>query len=335
MKVAVLGAGSWGTTLAARFAPKVPTVLWARDSKLVDQLVQTRRNNRYLPELQLPSELDVTDAIEKACDKAELVIFAVPSHGMREIAKQAAGFLVSTHAVMSVSKGIEQHTMCRMTEVLAEELPEQDPGMVGLLTGPTLAVEIAAGQPAAAVVAFRNEEVAMWAQDLLRAPTLRIYTNPDVVGCELAGALKNVMAIAVGAAAGMGLGDSACAALITRGLAEMTRLGVALGGESFTFAGLAGMGDLIVTCTSEKSRNRNVGFQLGQARKLEDITAGTHMIAEGVRTTLAVLELAEREGVEMPITRAVGSVLYDGRTPMEAMFELMARQAKSEVEGII
>jgi glycerol-3-phosphate dehydrogenase (NAD(P)+) len=236
--------------------------------------------------------------------------------------------------VISLSKGVEQGSNLRMTEVVAEVLEGHDAGRIGVLSGPNLAKEVAAGQPTATVVAVRDEAVAAQLQQLFMSPTFRVYTNPDVVGCEIAGALKNVLAIGAGMAHGLDYGDNTKAALITRGLAELARLGVALGGDPMTFAGLAGMGDLIATCSSPQSRNRHVGVELGKGRTLDEIVAEMNMVAEGVKTTAAVLELAAREKVEMPLAEFVGRVLYQGARPADLVPELMGRRARPELHGI-
>ena len=235
---------------------------------------------------------------------------------------------------MSLAKGIEQGTLRRMTEVIAEVLADHDPSRIGVLTGPNLAREVAAGQPTASVVAVPDSAVAEELQRVFFAPTLRVYTNPDVVGCEMAGALKNVLAIGAGIADGLGYGDNTKAALITRGLAELARLGVVLGGEPLTFAGLAGMGDLIATCASPQSRNRHVGVELGRGRGLDEVVADMNMVAEGVKTTAAVIELAAANNVEMPLASFVGRVLYEGARPADLVPELMLRKAKPELHGM-
>jgi glycerol-3-phosphate dehydrogenase (NAD(P)+) len=241
---------------------------------------------------------------------------------------------MSAVPIISLAKGVEQDTLRRMTEVIAEVLPTHLPERIGVLTGPNLAREVAAGQPAASVVAVHDETTAGELQRLLMTATFRVYTNPDVVGCEIAGALKNVMAIAAGIADGLGYGDNTKAALLTRGLAELTRLGIALGGNPLTFSGLAGMGDLVATCTSTQSRNRTVGVQLGTGRKIDDIVAEMRMVAEGVKSTAAVLELARRHRVEMPIAEQVGAVLYEGKRAEDLVPALMLREAKAELHGI-
>jgi len=269
-----------------------------------------------------------------ACDAADVVVFAVPSHGLRAVLAEARPHVGAEAAIVSLAKGIEQGTLRRMTEVIAEELADHDPDRIGVLTGPNLAREVAAGQPTASVVAVPDAGVAEELQRVFFAPTLRVYTNPDVIGCEMAGALKNVLAIGAGIADGLGYGDNTKAALITRGLAELARLGGVLGGDPLTFAGLAGMGDLIATCASPQSRNRHVGVELGRGRVLDDIVNEMNMVAEGVKTTAAVIELAAANHVEMPLASFVGRVLYEGARPADLVPELMLRKAKPELHGL-
>ncbi len=337
--MAVIGSGSWGTAVAALAAGHADTVLWARRAVLADAIEQRRENPDYLPGVRLPDRLRATGSLADAVAVADVLVMGVPSHGFRDVLAAARGSLRPAGAlgpppIVSLAKGIEQGTLLRMTEVVAEVLPGHPLGRVGVLTGPNLSVEVALGQPAAAVIGMPDEDVAAALQQLFMAPTFRVYTNHDVVGCEIAGALKNVMALAAGMAHGLGYGDNAKAALITRGLAELTRLGVVLGGEPLTFAGLAGMGDLVATCTSDRSRNRHVGIELGKGRRLADIVAETKMVAEGVRTTAAALDLAARHGVEMPIAEQVGAVLSGARQPAEVVAALMLRSAKSERHGL-
>jgi glycerol-3-phosphate dehydrogenase (NAD(P)+) len=328
-RIAVIGAGSWGTTVACLIARVTPVILWARRPELAEAINQGE-NPDYLPGYRLPYGLRATSRLEEAVAEADAVIVGVPSHGFRSVLAKAAPHLTNAAPIVSLTKGIEEQSMMRMTEVIAEVAPAHDPELAGVLTGPNLSKEIAQGHPAAAVIAMRNREAALELQRLLMGPTLRIYTNPDVVGCEVAGAVKNVMAIAAGMSDGLGFGDNAKAALITRALAEMTRLGVALGGEPSTFAGLAGMGDLIATCQSRLSRNHLVGVELARGRRLAEILEEMRMVAEGVKTTRAVLAMAERLVVEMPIAAQVGRVLYDGAHPREAVMSLMTREAKAE-----
>jgi glycerol-3-phosphate dehydrogenase (NAD(P)+) len=308
-------------------------VLWGRNSDLTEAITRTHENTAYLPGISLPSALRATSDLEGTCTDATVVVMAVPSHGFRRVLCEVELLIHSETPVVSVSKGVERDTLLRMTEVILDVLPDHREDRVAVLTGPNLAREVAEGQPAASVIACRDEQTAGRLQQLFMTRSFRVYTNPDVVGCEIAGALKNVIAIAVGTAAGLGYGVNAQAALVTRGLAELTRLGVALGGEPATFAGLAGLGDLVATCTSPQSRNRTVGYELGRGRPLASIVADMNMVAEGVLTTAAVLELAARAGVEMPIATIVGAVLYEGRQPADLVPELMLREAKPELHG--
>lgn len=334
VRVAVVGAGSWGTAVAALAAHNADTVLWARRPELAAAIDESHENAAYLPGAELPAALRATSSLEDAVAGAEIVVMGVPSHGFRDVLVEARDAIGSEASIVSLSKGVEQGSLLRMTEVVAEVLQGHDPNRIGVLTGPNLAKEIAAGQPAASVVAFTDEAVAATVQHAFMTPTFRVYTNPDVIGCEVAGALKNVIALGVGMAHGLGFGDNAKAALITRGLAELARLGVVLGGDPLTFAGLAGMGDLIATCSSPQSRNRSVGVALGEGRSLDDIVAEMNMVAEGVKSTGAVLELAARNGVEMPVAEFVGRVLYEGAKPSEHVAELMGRAAKPELLGM-
>ena len=288
------------------------------------------RNPDYLPDFELPVTLLATNDLADAVTGADLVVMAVPSHGFREVFTDAAPHIEPGVPVLSLTKGIEQKTLSRMTEVVASVAPQHDPGSIGVLTGPNLVAEVVVGQPAASVAAFRDQEVAGMVQGLFMGPAFRVYTNDDVIGCELAGALKNVMALASGMSDGLGFGDNTRAALLTRSLAELTRLGVALGGRPETFAGLAGMGDLIATCGSTRSRNHRVGFALAQGKTLDEIVTEMRMVAEGVKTTGSVLGLAARTGVDMPIATHVGLVLDGAITPKDAVLSLMTREAKSE-----
>ena len=327
--VAVIGAGSWGTTVAALASANTPTMLWARRSELVEQINSARVNPDYLPAFTLPDRLRATGSMAEAVEGADVVILAAPSHGFRDVSREAAVHLRPWVPVVSLTKGIERETLMRMTEVAAEEMPGRP---IGVMTGPNLAKEIMAGQPAASVVAIPDETIARELQRILTRPNLRVYTNPDVVGCEIAGVVKNVIAIAAGMAEGMDFGDNTRATLITRGLAEMTRLGVAMGGDPATFAGLAGMGDLIATCSSKQSRNNSVGLALGRGRRIDDIVASMTMVAEGVKSSPSVLDLAGRYGVEMPITEQVVAVCHAGRSARAALTALMSRTSKSELE---
>jgi glycerol-3-phosphate dehydrogenase (NAD(P)+) len=326
-RVAVVGAGSWGTTVAALASAAGDTVLWARRAELAAEINTRHTNSAYLPGFDLPHGLRATADLAEAVGSADVVVMGVPSHGFREIAAAAAGDVRPGVPVVSLAKGLEQGSQLRMTEVAAAELPGHP---VGVLTGPNLAAEVLAGQPAASVVAFVDLDLAAELQGLLSTPTLRIYTNPDVVGCELAGVVKNVIAIAAGMCDGMGFGDNSKATVITRGLAEMARLGMAMGGEKATFAGLAGMGDLIATCASARSRNNSVGRLLGEGQAIGDIVAAMNMVAEGVKSSPSVLELARRHDVEMPIVEQVAAVCSGTIDARTALSNLMSRASKSE-----
>jgi glycerol-3-phosphate dehydrogenase (NAD(P)+) len=317
--------------MAAMCALKGPAVLWARRPELSAAVERTGRNADYLPELSLPVSLRATSSLADAVDGAEVVVMAVPSHGFRAVLAEAAPAIAAGVPVVSLTKGVEQGSLRRMTEVIAEAAPGH-PSAV--LTGPNLVGEIVAGHPTASVIAADDADLAAALQRLFNTGSFRVYTNPDVVGCELGGALKNVAAIAAGIADGMGFGDNTRAALITRGVAELTRLGVALGGQPLTFGGLTGMGDLVATCCSRQSRNRWVGEELARGRPLAEITAGTRMVAEGVRTSDAVVELAARVGVEMPIAEQVAAVLHGVTPAAEVVAVLMGRVMKPELHGL-
>jgi glycerol-3-phosphate dehydrogenase (NAD(P)+) len=327
--LAVIGAGSWGTVFAAVCAAQGPVHLWARDVNLADQISQSRTNPRYTGSVVLPPGLDVTAVMAEAVAGADVVAMAVPSAGMRTVAEQVREWIEPGVAVISLAKGLDPRSGEQMSQVLTSVLKGHP---VAVLTGPNLAAEILTGQPAAGVIAAGDLAVAQMLQRRLVNPVVRLYTNTDVVGCEVAGVVKNVIAIAVGMAEGMGFGANTRATLITRGLAEISRLGVAMGADPLTFAGLAGVGDLVATCLSEQSRNHSVGFALGQGTEIADILESMTMVAEGVRSSVGVLQIARRYGVEMPITEQVVAVCHDGRSADAAMALLMGRGHRSERE---
>jgi glycerol-3-phosphate dehydrogenase (NAD(P)+) len=331
MQVAVIGGGSWGTTVAHLCAHNVPTTLWARRDDAAVEIREQHVNSRYLAGYDLHPSLDATSSLEDAVRSADLLVMGVPSHGMRETAQELQPFLRPWVPVVSLSKGLEQGTRLRMTEVLAAELPGRPHGV---LTGPNLAKEILAGDAAASVIAMEDPAIASALQDVFATDLFRVYTNHDVIGCEVAGALKNVIAIASGMADGLGTGDNTRSAVITRGLAELSRLGCAMGGQQQTFAGLAGMGDLIATCISTQSRNRFVGEQLGKGRKIDEIIAEMNMVAEGVKTSKVVMELAREHGVDMPIAASVFAVVHEGMPATEAYRGLLGRNIRSEMHGM-
>jgi glycerol-3-phosphate dehydrogenase (NAD(P)+) len=328
LRVAVIGAGSWGTTVAALAAANTPTVLWARRAELAGQINRDHVNADYLPGFRLPDGLWATSSMEDAVRSADVVVMGVPSHGFRAVMASVAPFVRPWVPIVSLAKGLERDSLKRMSEVVRDELPGHP---VAVLTGPNLAKEILAGEPAATVVAVEEPTIARELQRVFTATgSLRVYTNVDVVGCEVGGVVKNVVAIAAGMTAGMGFGENTRATLITRGLAEMSRLGVALGADPMTFAGLAGMGDLIATCSSKQSRNHMVGLELGRGRTIEDIVGEMKMVAEGVKSSPSVLALAERHGVDMPVTAQVVAVCHHGRSAKDALTRLMSRDQKSE-----
>lgn len=331
IRVAVVGAGSWGTTVAALTAENTPTTLWARRPELAEEIDAGHRNSTYLADFSLPPQLRATADLEKAVLNADVVVMGVPSQGFREILHTLAPFVRPWVPVVSLAKGLELGTKLRMSQVVQEELPGHP---VGVLTGPNLAKEILAGHAAASVVAMDDDNVATALQNIFSTGFFRVYTNSDVVGCELGGVLKNVIAIASGMADGLGTGDNTRAAVITRGLTELTRLGVAMGGEPATFAGLAGMGDLIATCMSRQSRNRYVGEQLGKGRTIDEVIDAMHMVAEGVKASRVVSELAEAFDVEMPIVGEVYAVCHEGRSAQEAYRGLLGRRLGHEVHGL-
>jgi glycerol-3-phosphate dehydrogenase (NAD(P)+) len=332
LKVAVLGAGSWGTTVAALASRNADTVLWARDPLVVDEIVTRRANNRYLAEFTLPQSLRATADLEAAVRDADVVVTAVPSHGLRAVLAECAPYIRPRVPIVSLTKGLEQGTRLRMTEIIDELLPGHP---AGILAGPNLAPEIMAGYAAAAVVAMSDEHIARSLQPVFSSPRFRVYTNHDVVGCELGGALKNVIAVAAGMGTGLGVGDNTRAMVITRGLAELTRLGTAMGGDPRTFAGLTGLGDLMATCMSPYSRNRAVGEKVARGMSTEAIVKEMNMVAEGIKTSAVVVELAAQRGVPVPICQEVYAVLHQGRSALAAYRGLRRSAAGSELDGLV
>ncbi len=336
MKVAVIGATSWGTTLGIILARRgIDVSLWARSSAEAGRLNADRQNVARIPGYAFPDSLTATASIGSALQGASLVIIAVPSKSMRENARKLAPHLHRDSLVLSASKGLERDTSKRMTEVLADELPSDLHPNIVTLSGPNLSREILDERPASTVIAASDEAIAVRAQDIMMSPLFRVYTNTDVIGVELGGALKNIVALGAGMSDGLGYGDNGKAAFITRGLVEITRLGVAAGAKPLTFAGLAGLGDLIATCASPLSRNYFVGQQLAKGRPLKVVLANMRNVAEGVDTTAAALQMASKLGVEMPITECTYRVLFHGLDPQKAVLELMARAPRPEWSGIL
>ncbi len=330
--VCVLGAGSFGTCLAMLCARKHDVTLWSRDPAIADAINREHRNPRYLTDFEIPEGVRATSDLGDALAHREMVICAIPSHGVREVMGEAAASLPDQAILVSTVKGLEIDSGKRMDEVLAEVLGAVHEPRLVFLSGPSFAREIAEHLPTAVTLACRDEAYAISVQESLSSPWFRCYSSTDVVGVELGGALKNVIAIAVGICDGLGLGQNARAGVMTRGLREITRLGVKMGANPLTFLGLAGMGDLVLTCTGDLSRNRSVGLEIGRGRRLADIVAGMNEVAEGVRTTHAACTLAERYGVEMPIAAAVCSVLDGQLQPEHAVERIMRRQLRSEDE---
>ncbi|MCP3913037.1 MAG: NAD(P)H-dependent glycerol-3-phosphate dehydrogenase [Actinomycetia bacterium] len=331
IRVAVTGGGSWGTTVAHLVAHNVPTMLWARDPETVDQINTEQMNGRYLDGHQLHPELRATSSLEEAISGADLLVMGVPSKAFRETLEKIEPHLRPWVPVVSLSKGLELSTSKRMTQVINEVLPGHP---VGVLTGPNLAKEILAGDAAASALAMSEDHIAEELRSVFGSPTFRVYTNSDVVGCEVAGALKNVVAIAAGMADGLGAGDNTKATIITRGLAELTRLGVKLGGAPLTFSGLAGMGDLIATCMSTQSRNRHVGERMGLGLTVDEVVAEMNQVAEGIKTTKVAFDLARELEVEMPITAQMYKACHKGRTAHDCYEGLLRPDRPRELHGI-
>ena len=336
-EIAVIGAGAWGTAISI-VAGRNGTHrvrLWAHEREVCDSVNTRHVNDLFLPEQAIPASVRATNDLAETLRNAEIVISVMPSNHCRRLFESMQPLLRAEMLFVSATKGLEDGSLARMTEVIAQVLSAKKklPARIGAMSGPSFAKEVARGDPTAITIASEDAELAQTVQQALSDPRFRLYTNQDVVGVELGGSLKNVIAIAAGVCDGLGLGHNSVVALITRGLAEMTRLVVACGGKRETMSGLAGLGDLVLTCTGGLSRNRTVGVELGRGRQLPDIIAGMHgMVAEGVLTTSAAVGLAKTRGVEMPITEKMHAILHEGKSPREAIHELMTRGAKSETE---
>jgi glycerol-3-phosphate dehydrogenase (NAD(P)+) len=329
--VGVIGAGAWGTTLARLLALRgLSVTLWAHEPEVVESIRRRAENIQFLPGVALPPSLRASNSLADVVRDADLLVFAVPSHAARSVLVRLAPLLTKPLPLISATKGIEEESLQLMSQVIAETVGPSRCSMIAVLSGPSFATEVASDRPTAVVLASEDPGGAQRLQSLLMTPQFRVYTGSDPIGVQLGGALKNVMAIAAGVVDGLGLGHNARAALITRGLAEMIRLGSAMGADPRTFYGLAGMGDLVLTCTGALSRNHTVGVRLGQDERLADILKDTQAVAEGVRTSRAAVGLAARFQVEMPIVREVRAVLFDGKSPRQAVSDLMERAAKQE-----
>ncbi|HEX6779814.1 MAG TPA: NAD(P)H-dependent glycerol-3-phosphate dehydrogenase [Ktedonobacterales bacterium] len=334
-RVGIIGTGAWGTTLAIVLASKgFETTLWEHQAERAAEMERERQNGVFLPGIAFPFSLRVTNDIREAVAGRELVLLVTPSQRIRENTRALAPYLAPDAIILCGSKGLEVGSLKRMTEVIAEELPGSLEERVVALSGPNIAQEVARGLPSAAVVAGRQREIAEAARETLNTATFRVYTTNDVIGVELGGALKNIIALGAGACDGWGYGDNAKAAFMTRGMAEIARLGIASGANPLTFAGLAGVGDLIATCASPLSRNRHVGLEVAKGRPLDEVLAEMKSVAEGVSTTKAAYELSKRYGVEMPITATIHAILFEGKSARQGVIELMLRDPKDELEGI-
>jgi glycerol-3-phosphate dehydrogenase (NAD(P)+) len=330
-KIAVIGAGSWGTALAIHLGRAGHEVrLWGRDADLVAEIAAARSNPRYLSGMPLPELVIPTADLVEAIHEAAVLVFAVPSHGLRTIVASAGPWIDRTAILVSATKGLESDSLLRMSQVIDEETGSSR--RVVVLSGPSFAEEVARGLPSAVLAASKDAVAATYVQEQFRSSTFRLYASDDVAGVEIGAALKNVIAIAAGVVEGLGLGHNSMAALITRGLAEISRLACAEGGRRETLAGLSGLGDLVVTCTGDLSRNRHVGIELGRGRTLTEILAGMRMVAEGVRTTSAALALGSRHGIELPIAAEMSAVLESRRSPREAVEALMGRRQRAEAD---
>ena len=329
LKVGLLGAGSWGTTVACLTAKNSDTTIWARDINTANEINKNNTNEKYLPNAKLHKGLKASNSIKETVEEADLIVMGVPAQSFREVLEEAKPHIRPWVPIVSLAKGLEISTKMRMTEVIEEVMPGHP---AGVLTGPNLAKEIHFGKAAAAVIAMEDKSIAKKLQTVFNSGLFRVYTNSDVVGCEICGALKNIVAIAAGMGDGANAGENTRSALITRGLSELTRLGIAMGGKQRTFAGLAGLGDLIATCSSTKSRNHHVGFQLGRGKKLEQIISEMNEVAEGVKTAKVVMELARKYKVDMPISNEVYKVLYEGNSVFDAFRGLLTHEVGSEKE---
>jgi glycerol-3-phosphate dehydrogenase (NAD(P)+) len=330
-RLAIIGAGGWGTALAIVLGPRFESVrLWVYEQDLADRLRTTRENDLYLPGFRIPDNIEPATDVAMALDRADVVLTVVPSHLMRSVCTRMLPHLDPEMAFVSATKGVENGSLMRMTEVIRDVVSARFEPRTAVISGPTFAREVARGDPTALVVAASDMELAEQVQAAFSSHAFRLYTSPDPVGVEIAGSIKNVVAIGAGVAAGLGLGSNASAALITRGLAEMTRLAVAMGGRAATLAGLAGLGDLVLTCSGELSRNRTVGLQLAAGKGVEEIVASMKMVAEGIKTTTSAVDLAKRHSVELPISEQMFQMLHFGVPPREALRRLLERSLKGE-----
>jgi glycerol-3-phosphate dehydrogenase (NAD(P)+) len=334
MKIAVIGAGSWGTAITSMLAHKNhEVILWARNDKLIAALSETKENTSYLPGIRLPANIVFTNDLAMAVHNAEIIVISTPSHAVRQTLEGLAREISAEAIIVSAAKGFELSTLKRLSEVIAETLPAHK-NRIAVLSGPNHAEEVGLKQPSASVIGASYRSIAETVQDAFMLPYFRVYTNPDIIGVELGGALKNIIALGAGIAEGLSYGDNSKAALMTRGLAEITRLGVALGAHSSTFSGLSGIGDLMVTCTSCHSRNRRAGILLAEGKTMQQIESESKMVVEGIKATVAAHHLAKKYEIEMPITEEIFKVLYENKPPEKAVLDLMTRGRTHEIEEV-
>lgn len=332
-RIAVLGGGSWGTALALSLAKNgIDVDIWMRDKEQCRSMNHARENIKYLPGVIIPKNIKAVDDIEEALDGKTIIVSAIPTQGVRDNLKKMKKYVKKDQIIVNVSKGIEVGTLNRISEIVAQELPDNE---YAILSGPSHAEEVARDMPTTVVVASCKKVVAQRVQDAFMTPKFRVYTNPDVIGVELGGALKNIIALGAGVSDGLGYGDNTKAALMSRGIVEVARLGQELGGMKATFGGLSGIGDLIVTCTSMHSRNRRAGILIGEGKKLDEVVDSIGMVVEGVNTTKGAFKLAEKHGIEMPITEAIYDVLYNDADVKNAVVDLMMRNKKHEMEDVL
>ena len=332
-KIGVIGGGSWGTALAILLSNKKYEVsIWVRNKDQLEEMVKLRENKRYLPNVVIPDEIITTNDISEAVHNKDLLVLSIPSHGVRETLNSCKGYIKREQVIVNVAKGIENDTLLRVSQIVNEILPDNP---YAVLSGPSHAEEVAKNMPTTVVSASTDKEVAKYVQDIFMSPYFRVYTNPDVVGVELGGSLKNVIALGAGISDGLEYGDNTKAALMTRGIIEIARLGEKMGANSATFAGLAGIGDLIVTCTSMHSRNRRAGILIGQGQTLDEAIESIGMVVEGIKTAKSTYELAKKNSVIMPITKEIYEVLYEGKDVKNSVVNLMLRDKKHEMEDVI
>lgn len=330
-RIGVIGGGSWGTTIAILLSEKGCDVsLWVYEKDLAERMIRKRVNDLYLPDFMIPDNLFITSSLKDALKGKDIIVTAIPSHVLRKVLTDLAPFLLENNIIVSCTKGIENDTLMTPSGIIKDILPKGLHTRLTFLSGPSFAIEVARKLPTAVSVASYDRDIGLRVQSAFNTPYFRVYTNPDVIGVELGGALKNVIAIASGVSDGLGYGYNARAALITRGLREISRLGVAMGANPLTFSGLSGLGDLVLTCTGELSRNRTVGYKLGLGMKLKEILSEMRMVAEGIRTTKSAFELSRKYGVEMPITEQVYKLLYEEKDPKAVVKDLMGRALKDE-----